>query len=531
MATTRILTLNAVSSNVQQTMHSASGKDRLLQIQTRKGNVNTAVNTDSTMSSSAQVNSKKRCRVAIIGAGASGITTAKCLRDDRHEPTVFESTNQIGGVWVFRKTSGGTFQSLHLQNSKYLATFSDYPMADNVSDFPHHTEVLKYLNDYVDRFKLRDCIKLNTKVEKVTRKNDCWEVTIRSKHGEATYVFDAIAICSGVYHEARWPNFPGEEKFEGKILHAKDYKEPSFFAEKNVVVVGNGASGVDIAVSASFIAKKVVWSFRRNAWLLPRFVSGCPIDCSINRIYKFLPSGLRSLIFKLKLSQVVSDHRRCNLYPSFGPFNSIPNVNEYILNRIRIGAIQPKPSITGFEERRIFFKDGTSMDADIVVYATGYELTFPFFDSSINLHKEGVDLYKHVFHPDFPNCAFIGMLRVVGALFPCAEIQARWFSKVLSNEVSLPEQEQMRAEIKKSRVKQEKNWTSGSYRSFQVSQIEYIDEIAAQIKARPKIWRHWKIAWPLLAGPIVPAQYRLDGPNRWECAEDWIRKVPQIIRQ
>ena len=126
---------------------------------------------------------QKRCKVAVIGGGASGITTAKCLREDNHEPIIFEENDQIGGVWVFKKTSGGTFNSVHLQNSKYSAAFSDYPMPEHFSEFPHHTEVLKYLNDYIDHFQLRDCIRLNTKVEEITRKDNYWEVITLSLKG------------------------------------------------------------------------------------------------------------------------------------------------------------------------------------------------------------------------------------------------------------------------------------------------------------------------------------------------------------
>lgn len=472
----------------------------------------------------------KTCRVAVIGGGASGITTAKCLRDDHHEPIVFESNNQIGGIWAFREAPGGTFKSLYFQNSKYLSAFSDYPMNNCVSDFPHNSEVLKYLNDYVDYFNIRDCIRLNTTVEKIKYKNNLWYVTVYSINGHETHEFDAIAVCSGVFSKAKMPKLPNQERFTGKIIHAQDYKEPSIFSGKNVVILGNGASGVDIAVSASYTANKVFWSFRKNTWLLPRYLGGVPIDCQLKRIYDLIPSQLRSFIVHQKFSNISLQHQSCNLLPSFDIFSSIVSVNDDILNRVRIGAIQVKPTIIGFEDDRVLFQDGTSVNADIIVFATGYEVNFPFFDSpTVDIHTEGVDLYKHVFHPHIPNCAFIGIMRVLSAAFPCAEIQARWFSKVLSGEVSLPSPEQMQIEIQNKIAQQKKNWITSIYRSFQVKQLEYIDELAGLINARPKLWRHWSLALSLLLDPLLPAQFRLDGPNSWEGAEDWIRTVPKII--
>ena len=403
-------------------------------------------------------------------------------------------------------------------------------MNNCVTDFPHNSEVLKYLNDYVDYFNIRDCIRLNTTVEKIKYKNNLWYVTVNSINGCETHEFDAIAVCSGVFSKPKMPKFPNQEKFTGKIIHSQDYKEPSIFNDRNVVILGNGASGVDIAVSASYTANKVFWSFRKNTWLLPRYLGGVPIDCQLKPIYNLIPSQLLSLIFNKKFSNILFQHQTCNLLPSFDLSSSVVSINDDIFNRVRLGAIEIKPTIVGFEDNRVLFQDGTSTKADIVILATGYEVNFPFFDSpTVGIHTEGVDLYKHVFHPNIPNCAFIGIIRVVGAVFPCAEIQARWFSKVLTGQVSLPSSEQMKIEIKNKLAQQKKNWISSLYRSFQVKQLEYIDEIAGLINARPKLWRHWQLALSLLLQPVLPVQFRLDGPNNWEGAEDWIRKVPKII--
>ncbi|WP_164928898.1 NAD(P)-binding domain-containing protein [Gloeobacter violaceus] len=490
-----------------------------------------AIDTGSMLISSAPKVAVKRCKVAVIGGGISGIVTAKCLRDDGHQVTLYESTDQVGGIWVYRKTSGGTFESVRFQNSKYLSAFSDYPMPEQMSDFPHHTEILAYLNSYVDHFRLRECIRLNCQVEKVSRSRDHWKVTVSTPEGAASESFDALAICSGVFREPRWPNIPGEADFKGTLLHAKDYKEPSMFANKRVVVMGNGASGVDIAVRATDFAQKVIWSFRRNSWLVPRYFAGRPLDCNLSRLYALIPAGVRKSLYSRKFAPIWEAHRQCNLEPAFGLFASIPSANEFVIDLVAKGAIETRPTIAGFSGQRVLFTDGSSTEADIVIYATGYGVSFPFFDASVvPVHNEGTDLYKHVFHPDLPNCGFIGIIRVIGALLPCAEMQARWFSKVLSEQVHLPDTESMRAEIQRMRAQQQKDWVASGYRSFQVRQVEYTEEIARLIDAVPKVWRHWQIAWQLLTGPMLPTHYRLDGPNPWKGAEEWIRQVPDLIK-
>jgi dimethylaniline monooxygenase (N-oxide forming) len=478
-------------------------------------------------------NSPRKCRVAVIGAGASGIATAKCLLEDGHEPTVFERSDQVGGVWVFNNSQGRAFSTVHFQHSKYVSVFSDYPMSLESSEFPHHAEVLEYLNEYVDHFEIRKHIKFNTTVEKVVKTNDGWDVTISYTGGQSTFNFDAIAICSGIYNEARYPDFPGQEKFKGMIIHSKDYKEPSIFAGKNVLVLGNGPSGVDIAVTASYGANKAIWSYRKNRWLLPRYCERMPFDFIVTRLNKHIPfrHQILSLVHIKKFYPILLDHKACGVKPNVGPEKSGPVFNEDALNRIRLGAIKTKPNIAHFEENRVVFEDGSSEAVDIVIYATGYQVKVPFMDEYLGEdHQKNLNLYKMVFPPELPNCGFIGFV-YGNVIFPTSELQARWFSKVISGELQLPSKAVMEEQIKEHRKHQEEGWLDSAYRSLRVSAFDYMDDIAKEINALPKIWENWTILKEIFAGPMLSTQYRINGPNKWEGAASWIKKVPQLVKK
>lgn len=477
--------------------------------------------------------SARQCKVAVIGAGASGIATAKCLIEDGHEPTVFERSDRVGGVWVFNETHGRTFSTVHFQHSKYVSVFSDYPMSLESNEFPHHTEVLQYLNDYVDHFDIRKNIKFNTSVDKVTREDNCWKVTVSYPGGQSTFNFDAIAICSGIYNDARLPNIPGEEKFQGKIIHSKDYKKPSIFAGKNVLVLGNGPSGVDIAVTASYNSNATFWSYRKNRWLLPRYCERLPFDFIVTRLNKHIPfrHQILSLVHLKKFYPIMLDHQHCGVKPNVGPEKSGPVFNEDALNRIRLGAITPKSNIAHFEEDKVVFEDGSSESIDVVVYATGYQVNIPFMDEYLgDNHQKNLDLYKMVFPPELPNCGFIGFI-YGNVIFPTSELQARWFSKVISGELELPPKAAMEEQIREHRKHQEEGWLDSAYRSLRVSAFDYMDEIAREIDALPKIWENWKILKEIFAGPMISTQYRINGPNKWEGAISWIKKVPKLARK
>ncbi|MBC5793747.1 MAG: NAD(P)-binding domain-containing protein [Sphaerospermopsis kisseleviana] len=478
-------------------------------------------------------NSTRKCKVAVIGAGASGIATAKCLMEDGHEPTVFERGDQVGGVWVFNKTNGRAFSTVHFQHSKYVSVFSDYPMSMETNEFPHYTEVLQYLNDYVDHFDIRKNIKFNTPVDKVVKTDDGWDVTISYPGGQATFNFDAIAVCSGIYNDARWPGFPGEEKFKGKIIHSKDYKDPSIFTDKNVLILGNGPSGVDIAVTASYNSNKTIWSYRKNRWLLPRYCERLPFDFIVTRLNKHIPfrHQILSLVHFQKFYPIMLDHIACGVKPDVGPEKSGPVFNEDALNRIRLGAIKNKPNISHFQEDKVVFEDGSSEAIDIVVYATGYQVKIPFMDEYLGEdHQKNLNLYKMVFHPELPNCGFIGFV-YGNVIFPTSELQARWFSKVISGELELPSKVAMEEQIAEHRKHQEEGWIESAYRSLRVSAFDYMDDIAKEINALPKLWENWKILKEIFTGPMLSTQYRIDGPNKWQGAISWIKQVPKLVRK
>src|SRR5258706_4371647 len=211
-----------------------------------------------------------RRRVAVIGAGVSGLAAAKCLLDEGLEPVVFEQKSEIGGLWNYHEElpDGGSvmYRSLRTNTSKQTLAFSDFPLPENLPDFPHHTDVLRYLQKYVAHFGLQQYIQLNTVVESV-EPTDQWEWTVRTRTGEitTTETFASVIVCSGRDRYPALPNISGSDTFTREILHSSRYKGPEDFAEKDVVDAGVGSSGVDIVVEASEGAKRTYLSTTNGA--------------------------------------------------------------------------------------------------------------------------------------------------------------------------------------------------------------------------------------------------------------------------
>src|SRR3954454_5346718 len=187
-------------------------------------------------------------RVALIGAGSSGIAAAKALHERGFDFDCFEASDRVGGNWVFGNVNGmsSAYRSLHINTSRERMEYSDFPMPKSYPDFPHHTLIARYFDDYVDHFGLRDRITFSTRVERAERGADgVWSVRLDS--GE-TRRYDALLVANGHHWDPRWPEpaFPGANEFAGLQLHSHEYtgEDPNFFRDKRVVVLGMGNSAM-----------------------------------------------------------------------------------------------------------------------------------------------------------------------------------------------------------------------------------------------------------------------------------------------
>jgi cation diffusion facilitator CzcD-associated flavoprotein CzcO len=238
-------------------------------------------------------------KVAVIGAGAAGLVCARELVREGHEVTIFEQSNALGGVWVYDKEQdddllglnakksvfSSLYESLRTNLPRDLMAFFDYTFDTNGGGddkwprYPHHSKVLKYLENFAQDFNLLSLIRFNEKVISVTQhKNHQWLV-----ESTATDEFDAVAICNGHYSKSRVPAIAGLENFTGEVLHSHNYRNNQSFAGERVAVFGASASGVDIAREIAEVAEQVYWcadkfelppkTISRNMHLYPKPLS------------------------------------------------------------------------------------------------------------------------------------------------------------------------------------------------------------------------------------------------------------------
>lgn len=428
-------------------------------------------------------------RTCIIGAGSSGIAAAKALLDRGVPFDCFEKSDQVGGNWVFGNRNGmsAAYRDLFINVSRERMAYADYPMPTSYPDFPHHTHIKEYFDNYVDHFGLREHISFETGVEHATRREDgVWEITIERGDGaRETREYDALVVANGHHWDPRWPEpaFPGSDTFEGTQLHAHSYVDNSIFAGKDVVVLGMGNSAMDIAVESSYVAANTYLAARKGAWIVPKYVFGKPVDQLPNN--PRVPFAIRQRIIHQTIKTVTGPPERYGLPKPDHKFGEAhPTVSGRILDRIAHGTIAPKPNIASLDGDTVRFTDGSEVHADVVVYCTGYKISFPFFEKDFLAAPDNhIELFRRVFHPQIGGLFFIGLLQPLGAIMPLSEAQSAWVGDYLRGEYALPSPAELHRDIASDQAAMQKRYIASKRHTIQVDFDDYLYALEAERRA------------------------------------------------
>jgi dimethylaniline monooxygenase (N-oxide forming) len=426
-------------------------------------------------------------RVAVIGAGSSGMAACQALRERGLAFDCFEKGSDVGGLWRYENDNGlaSAYASLHVNTSRKTAQYSSYAMPDDYPDFPHHTQMLAYLQEYAEHFSLREHIRFCTEVTAIRQVGgDGWEVEWREADGAVhTDRYAGVLVASGHHWCPRNPEpLPGS--FGGLEIHSHFYRTARDFEGMNVLVVGLGDSAVDIASDTSRVSKMTFLTARRGAWILPKYFGGQPLGEVALRLMSRSPiSGevAGGPLFKLttsvfsRLNTLQLGRPEAHGLPKpdhkFGA--DIAAVASDFYTRIGHGRVTPKPWISRTEGKQVFFNDGSAEEIDVIVYCTGYKIALPFLPRAVVDADGTVPLYKRVVHPELPGLYFVGLIDVAGPLNPLAELQAEWIADLLEGKVRLPSSARMRQAIAREDRRRQKRFGARGRHAIYVDYAPY----------------------------------------------------------
>ncbi|XP_027106488.1 flavin-containing monooxygenase FMO GS-OX5-like [Coffea arabica] len=387
-------------------------------------------------------------KVAVVGAGVSGLVTARELQREGQQVVVYEKSNQIGGTWVYSPqvesdplsldpkreiVHSSLYYSLETNLPRRLMGFSDYPFTirknGELRTFPGHQEVLQFLNNFVQDFGLLDLIRFNTEVVRVEQQNDQWVVESRrstcDELSSSEEIFEAVVVCNGHYTIPKVADLPGIKSWPGKQIHSHNYRVPEPFRDQVVIVIGAGPSAMDIGQEITKVAKEVHLSSRSP----------------------------EIKVSKLEMFNNLWQHSKI----------------EYC-----------------YENGLVAFQDGTSVAADIILHCTGYKYDFYFLrtNDTVTIDENRVGpLYKHVFPPVLaPGLSFVG-LPYRAVTFFMIEVQAKWVASVLSGKVVLPPKEEMLHDVEQHyRLLEENRIPKHHTHRLPLDPFEYLNWVAAQVR-------------------------------------------------
>ncbi len=422
-------------------------------------------------------------RAAVIGAGSSGLAALQVLRARGVEATAFETGSAVGGNWRYQNDNGmsAAYASLHINTSKTRMQYRAFPMPAAYPDYPHHTQIAAYFDAYADHFGLRPHIRFRTPVASLAPATDGWAITCADGSRET---FDAVLVASGHHWSPRWPTYPAT--FDGRTLHAHEYRTPDLFEGRDVLVVGFGNSACDIAVESSRVARTTLLSVRRGAHVVPKYILGKPVDDLFPWLSGRLPLPLLQLAYGALLHLVQGPMEAYGLpRPDHRILEAHPTISSELLTRIGHGRIAPRPDVARLDGRRVVFVDGSAADVDVIVWCTGYHIRFPFLaDDVLRIEENRVRLYRHVVPPDLSGLFFVGLIQPLGAIMPLAEAQAEWIADVLMGRAVLPPRATMEREITRDQGAMARRYVGSARHTIQVDYDAYLRTIARERERR-----------------------------------------------
>ncbi len=405
--------------------------------------------------------------VGIIGAGISGLATAKAFIKKGYRVTVLEKAADLGGVWEKSRSYIG----VATQTTRDEYAFSDFPMPKDYPLWPSGAQVQAYLRNYAITFHVMPHIWFQAQVNTLEYRQSAWEVQVTDLTNQSTQSlsFDFVAICTGTFHKPYVPEFPGSESFiraGGQIYHSSQVKDEALLRDKEVAVVGFAKSATDVATLSAEISKSTTLFYRKAQWKVPRYFGN-----KVNMRYllfsrlseaffssprkslfqKILHSAGRPLVwaqwrgleallkmqFKLKACDMVPEHRIEDQISC-----SLGVAPEGFYEHVQSGKIKAKRTeIARMEGKQLLMKNGESVTADVLVCGTGFTQELPFLEESyrklIIAPNGSYRLFRNIIHPLVPQLGFVGFN---SSLFTTltSEVAANWLLAYMENQLSLP---------------------------------------------------------------------------------------------
>ncbi|MBV7696659.1 NAD(P)/FAD-dependent oxidoreductase [Streptomyces sp. TRM70350] len=307
--------------------------------------------------------------VYVIGAGPGGLAAAHALRSRGIRAIVLEKSDRVGASWRRH------YDRLRLHTTRRLSALPGLPMPRRFGRWVSRDDVVRYLEKYAEHHELE--IVTGVEVSRVERAPDGSGWLLHATGGRRL-TGGAVVVATGYNHTPRIPDWPGRDTYTGEFLHACAYRNPAPYAGRDVLVVGVGNTGAEIAVDlVEGGASRVRLSVRTAPHIVRRSTAGWAAQYS-GILVRRLPVGLVDRLARPLARLSVPDLTEYGLpRPDTGLYSrvtegAVPVQDVGLIDAVRQGKVEIVAAVDGFDGDRVVLADGDRIGPDAVIAATGY---------------------------------------------------------------------------------------------------------------------------------------------------------------
>ncbi len=399
-------------------------------------------------------------RVAILGAGFSGLAAARYLKAHGLDVTLFEAHDDLGGQWNRHNPRSAVWPEMRTNTARFATRLSDVRYPDGVAMFPRNGEVLDLIRQFADLYALRPHCRFGAEIAGLRRVEDGYEVAWETSGGAQRETFDRAVVATGRFNEPDMPEIDGLDRFAGEcgVVHTCRYKDPLAFRDRRIVVLGGSISSLEVVSDQCMMGRgPVTLAQRRQRYVMPKMVAGTPLE-----YYAFTREGALALATTPEDELLAGTREFLETYggnparygappPHADMARAGVTGSQHYLNLVAEDRIDLRPFVTQVDGTTVRFADGSETEADAIVVGTGFDLHLPFLSDeiakTIELNRKGMNLAEFTFHPDLPGLAFAGLWSQLGPYPVALEQQARWIAYCWGGAIPMPGEEALRAGV------------------------------------------------------------------------------------
>ncbi|MGW7515236.1 flavin-containing monooxygenase [Streptomyces sp. NPDC054796] len=351
--------------------------------------------------------------VHVIGAGPGGLATAAALRARGISTVVLEKSDSVGASWRAH------YDRLHLHTTRRWSSLPGLPIPRSYGRWVARDDLVRYLESYAEYHQIE--VATGVEVDSLDRHGEQW---VLHANGGRRLTTPVVVVATGCNHTAHLPDWPGRESFEGELLHASRYRDAAPYAGKDVLVVGVGNTGAEIAVDlAEGGASRVRLAVRTPPHIVRRTTLGWPAQASAvlcRRLPTRLVDGLAAQLAKASLPDLSPyglPRPTTGLYSRVRE-GAIPVQDVGLVKAVREGRVEPVAGVESLDGSKVQLTDGTTVTPDVVIAATGYRRGLEDLVGHLGvLDARGRPVvHGRRTHPDAPGLHFTGFTNPISGM-------------------------------------------------------------------------------------------------------------------